>query len=83
MPFLRPVLRPRCWSGKKRTFSPRSRQSYTLAALEDVQTMPPFSQKALRAAAEFMYVTGTMPVMPFGEFVPAGVDVFGVCHVGH
>ena len=56
MPFLTPVLRPRCSSGKKKSFSPRSNaQSKTRPALDEVQTMPPLRpQNALRAAAEFM-----------------------------
>ena len=54
------VLRPRCWSGRKSTFSPCSKaQSRARLALEEVQTMPPcLPQKALMSAEEFMYVTG-------------------------
>ena len=61
-----PVLRPRCWSGKKSTLSPppdaptdslppRSAHSSTARALVDVQTAPPWRPtKALRAAELFM-----------------------------
>ena len=56
------VLRPRCWSGRNRTFSPRANaHSMTFLALEEVQTTPPSRpQKALMSAEEFMYVTGTV-----------------------
>ena len=56
MPIALPVLRPRCWSGKKSTRWPRSKaQRRTAGALDEVQTMPPCSpQKALSAAEEFM-----------------------------
>src|ERR687892_399839 len=38
MPFLTPVLRPRCSSGKKKSFSPRANaQSKTRPALEEGQ----------------------------------------------
>ena len=37
-----PVLRPRCWSGKKSTRCPRSNaHSSTVLAFDEVQTMPP------------------------------------------
>ena len=51
-----PVLRPRCWSGKKKTRLPRSNaHSRTLTAFEEVQTTPPCApQKAFSAAAEFI-----------------------------
>ena len=60
------VLRPRCWSGSISSFSPRSQAHVmTLAALLEVQTVPPCSpQKPLMAAVELMYVTGTTLVMP-------------------
>jgi hypothetical protein len=56
IPFFTPVFRPRCSSGKKKSFSPRAKaQSKTRPALDDVQTIPPWRpQKAFRAAAEFM-----------------------------
>ena len=42
-----------------------SAQARTLAAFDDVQTTPPCSpQKAFSAAAEFMYVTGTISSAP-------------------
>ena len=55
-PMALAVLRPRCWSGKKSTRWPRSNaHSSTVAAFEEVQTMPPCSpQKPLSAAEEFM-----------------------------
>ena len=55
-PIAAPVLRPRCWSGKKSTFSPRSKaHSSTAGALLEVQTMPPcLPQNAFSDAAEFM-----------------------------
>jgi hypothetical protein len=51
-----PVLRPRCWSGKKRTLSPRVKAHSRISrALVEVQTAPPCSPtKAFRAADEFM-----------------------------
>ena len=56
MPIALAVLRPRCWSGKNSTRWPRSKaHSSTVAALDDVHTMPPLRpQNALRAAEEFM-----------------------------
>ena len=60
------VLRPRCWSGKNSTRCPRSNaHSSTVAAFDDVQTMPPCSpQNPLSAADEFMYVTGMTGTRP-------------------
>ena len=57
----RAVLRPRCWSGKKNTRGRRSQaHSSTSRAFEEVHTTPPRApQKALSAAVEFMYVTGS------------------------
>jgi hypothetical protein len=56
MPLLKPVQRPRCWSGKNSTFSRWAKaQSRMVGALVEVHTMPPCSpQKALRSAAELM-----------------------------
>ena len=56
------MLRPRCWSGRKSTRSPCSKaQVRARSAFEDVQTVPPCRPvKALIAAVEFMYVTGTV-----------------------
>ena len=66
------VLRPRCWSGKNKTFTllpglcvctspPFNAHSKTVRALLDVQTAPPCSPtNALMSAALFMYVTGTI-----------------------
>lgn len=55
------VLRPRCWSGRKRTFSPCSNaHSRARWALEEVQIVPPcLPVNALMSADEFMYETGT------------------------
>ena len=56
MPSARPVTRPRCSSGKKRTrrFC-ASAQRNTAGAFDDVQTTPPRSpQNALSAAVELM-----------------------------
>ncbi len=66
----RPVLRPRCWSGKNSTLSPLpvaptdswparsplpSAQSRMARALVDVHTAPPLRPtKAFSAALEFM-----------------------------
>ena len=59
----RPVLRPRCWSGKKSTFSPpappsacgRNAHSSTARALVEVHTAPPLRPtNAFSAAEEFM-----------------------------
>ena len=37
------VLRPRCWSGRKKTFSPLSKAHLRArSAFEEVQTAPPF-----------------------------------------
>jgi hypothetical protein len=52
------VLRPRCWSGKKRIlasgFCSKAHSSAT-SALEDVQTTPPLRpQNALMSAEEFI-----------------------------
>ena len=53
-----PVLRPRCWSGKNSTLSPRpaSRaQVSTARAFEEVQTAPAWRPtNAFSAAEEFM-----------------------------
>ena len=51
-----PVLRPRCWSGKKSTLSPRAKAySNVRWALLEVQTMPSrLPTNALRLAALFM-----------------------------
>ncbi len=58
-----PVLRPRCWSGKNRTFSPpappsargRNAHSSTARALVEVHTAPPWRPtNAFSAADEFM-----------------------------
>src|SRR3954467_8922942 len=59
-PILKAVLRPRCWSGRNRIFSPRSHAHFNVAAaFDDVQTTPPRSPtKDLIAADELMYVTG-------------------------
>ena len=67
------MLRPRCWSGKKSSFDPRSKaQSYTFGAFDEVQTMPPLRpQNAFSEAAEFMYVTGITPAL---SPAPAGVE---------
>ena len=56
MPNLTPVLRPRCWSGKKKSLSASFRYlSKSGTAFEEVQTTPSCSpQKALIAADEFM-----------------------------
>src|SRR4051812_6797765 len=66
MPILWAVLRPRCWSGRNRSLGARANpHSNAPGALDDVQTKPPCSpQKALMAAVEFIYVTGTMPEIP-------------------
>ena len=50
------VLRPRCWSGKNSTLSPRpSAHSRIARAFDDVQTAPPCSPtNAFSAAEEFM-----------------------------
>ena len=50
------VFRPRCWSGKKSTRRPRANaHSSTVAALDEVHTMPPCRPtKPLIAAEEFM-----------------------------
>src|SRR5579875_3003697 len=66
MPSWTAVFRPRCWSGKKKTRLPRSSaQRSTAGALLDVQTIPPLRPtNAFSAAAELMYVTGTIPSMP-------------------
>ena len=61
------MLRPRCWSGRKRTFSPCSKaHSSARRALDDVHTAPPLRPvNALIAAVEFMYVMGIVTsVMP-------------------
>ena len=62
MPRSRPVTRPRCSSGKKRTrFLRSSAQRKTAGAFLDVQTTPPRSpQNAFSAAVELMYVTGSV-----------------------
>ena len=56
MPSRLPVLRPRCWSGKKSTRSPRSKaQRSTAGAFDEVQTAPPLRPtNAFSEAAEFM-----------------------------
>ncbi len=56
MPNLTPVLRPRCWSGKKKSLSASFRYlSKSGTAFDEVQTTPPCSpQKALIDAEEFM-----------------------------
>ena len=63
MPNLRPVLRPRCWSGRNSTRRRRSKaHSKVAAALDEVHTIPPLRpHSALMAAVEFMYVIGVMP----------------------
>ena len=55
------VLRPRCWSGRKSTFSPCSKaHSRARLALDEVQIVPPcLPVNALMSAEEFMYETGT------------------------
>src|SRR5258706_465372 len=41
-PMAKAVLRPRCWSGKKKTLAPRVQaQASTAAALEEGHTTPP------------------------------------------
>ena len=59
-PIVYPVFRPRCWSGKKSTLSPRANaHSSTARAFEDVHTAPPWRPtNAFSAADEFMYVIG-------------------------
>src|SRR5437667_1705140 len=56
MPKLYPVLRPRCWSGRKRIFSfLANAQLNAPLAFDEVQTTPPRSpQNALMAAVEFI-----------------------------
>ena len=58
------MLRPRCWSGRKSTLSPRSKaHSNAVWAFEEVQIVPPWRPvKALMAAELFMYDTGTVVV---------------------
>ena len=60
-PIVKPVLRPRCWSGKKSTLSPLANAHSRIArAFDDVHTAPPLRPtKAFNAADEFMYVIGT------------------------
>ena len=52
------VLRPRCWSGKKKTLASgfwSNAHSRATSALLDVQTVPPLRpQNALMSALEFM-----------------------------
>ena len=52
----KPVLRPRCWSGKNSTRGlRRNAQSSTARAFDDVHTAPPWRPtNAFRAAVEFM-----------------------------
>src|SRR5919112_1307126 len=56
MPNLTPVLRPRCWSGKKKSLSASFKYlSKSGTAFDEVQTTPSCSpQKALMAAEEFI-----------------------------
>ena len=62
MPSLFALFRPRCWSGKNSTRSPRSNaHCSTAVALDDVHTAPPFRPtNAFSDAVEFMYVIGTV-----------------------
>ena len=55
-PIARAVLRPRCWSGKKKTRGWRSQaHSSTARAFDEVHTTPPRApQNALSPAVEFM-----------------------------
>ena len=81
------VLRPRCWSGRKSTFSPCSNaHSRARSALEEVQMVPPCRPvNALMSAEEFMYETGHGDVGDpgVGQHVPALGDLLGGGHVGH
>ena len=73
------MFRPRCWSGKKRTLSPRaSAHSRTARAFDDVHTAPPCSPtNAFSAADEFMYVIGhdAFDVGDAGDLLPALLDL--------
>src|SRR5699024_9660141 len=62
--------------GKKITRLPRSNaHSNTVAALDDVHTIPPFRpQKALIAAEEFIYVTGIISALASLETPSASVS---------
>ena len=81
------MLRPRCWSGRNSTFSPRSNaQLSTALAFDEVQTTPPcVPQNALMSAEEFMYVTGHGHVGDpgVGQHVPGVLDLGQPGHVGH
>src|SRR6218665_1678914 len=73
-PIALAVLRPRCWSGKNSTRCPRSNaHSSTVRAFDEVQTMPPCSPtNDLRAAEEFMYVTGMTGTRPESSGISSG-----------
>src|SRR5262245_16096067 len=67
-PILYAVLRPRCWSGRNSTFSPRAHAHLSVAAaFDEVQTTPPRSpQNAFIDAAELIYVTGMTEARGWG-----------------
>ena len=81
------MLRPRCWSGRNSTRSPRSNaQRSARSALDDVHTAPPCAPvKPLMAAEEFMYVIGTVPsATPASSSTSHASRTCWICgHVGH
>ena len=83
------MLRPRCWSGRKSTLRLGrrvERPPERACALDEVQMVPPCRPvNALMAAAEFMYVTGTVDVgdAGVGQHVPGVLDLVDRRHVRH
>src|SRR5437588_791560 len=70
------VLRPRCWSGKNSSFSPRSRaHAITARALDEVHTAPPWRPtNAFTAALEFIYLIRWALVRGVAAQVWAGAE---------
>ena len=91
MPRANPVLRPRCWSGRKKSFSLRLKaQSNAPLAFDEVQTRPPRSpQKALIAGCRIHVGDGRDAVAlvvgepELHELLPGIFDLADLRHVGH
>ena len=87
MPSRLPVLRPRCWSGKKSTRSPRSKaQRRTAGAFRRrADGAAVAAHERLQRGRRVHVRDGdrALGVDHGREFVPGGVDVLGLGHVGH
>jgi hypothetical protein len=80
MPLLWPVLRPRCWSGKKRILSP-------IGVAGGADDAAVFADEAFEAGGAVHIGDGhdraARALERFLDRVPGGVDIVGVGHVGH